>query len=1052
MVMKNVTKKIQKIPYLFLLMLFSFVTASAQKGITVRGTVLDSNGETIIGASVTLKGNNSIGTITDIDGNFVLTVPSEKSVLIVSYVGMKPQEVKVSSKGMIKVTLEDDTKQLEEVVVVGYGQQKKASVVGAITQTSGKILERAGGVSSLGSALTGTLPGVITSASSGIPGAEDPQIIIRTQSSWNNSEPLVLVDGIEREMSSVDISSVESISVLKDASATAVYGVKGANGVILITTKRGKEGKASVQIKANVTAKVASKLPEKYDAYDTFYLMNNSIEREACLNPSGWGNYTPTAIIDKYRHPANLEEWDRYPNVDWEDVLFKRSAMSYNASVNVSGGTKVVSYFAAADFVSEGDLFKEFDNHRGYNSGFGYNRINVRSNLDFQLTPTTKFSTNLFGSNAVRTVPWNYDDQDASYWSAAYKSSPDAMRPVYSNGIWGYYAPRNADVPNSAYNLATSGTEKRTTTKITTDFIFAQDLKMITKGLKFKANFSMDYTFKEVGRGINDMYNYAQRMWIDPDTGVAKWERDPDTGTGLDYPVNKVYWKSQAGNVDVNATYRKLYYSMQLDYARTFGKHEVTALGLFSRLKEAEGGVFPIYREDWVFRFTYNYALRYFFEMNGAYNGSEKFGPDYRFDLFPSFSIGWMLSEEKFIKNNLKFLDMLKFRASWGRVGDDSLVQPWQRFAMNNRFLYKDQLSYGGNTLMGDINPANTPYTYYAISKLGNSDISWEMAEKRNFGIDYALFNGLIAGSVDIFNDTRTDILVKGSERAIASYFGQSAPDANLGKVNSHGYELELRLNHTFNNGIRTWLNTSMTHAVNDVKFRDDAPLKPDYQKGAGHAIDQQYAYIDHGNLATWDDVIGSSSWTTSNDMKLPGDYNIVDFNGDGIVDSNDKAPYQYAKMPQNTYNASIGVEWKGFSIFAQFYGVNNVTREVNFPTFRSTAHVAYAEGEYWTPGGTATLPTPRWGTTVDDAAAGTRYWYDASYLRLKNVELSYTFNNAKWLKKMGLKTCRIYLNGDNLYMWTDMPDDRESNTGYSSSDGAYPTMRRFNLGIDITL
>ena len=386
-------------------MLFSFVTASAQKGITVRGTVLDSNGETIIGASVTLKGNNSVGTISDIDGNFVLTVPSEKSVLIVSYVGMKPQEVKVASKGLIKVTLEDDTKQLEEVVVVGYGQQKKASVVGAITQTSGKTLERAGGVTSLGSALTGSLPGVITSASSGMPGAEDPQIIIRTQSSWNNSEPLILVDGIEREMSSVDISSVENISVLKDASATAVYGVKGANGVILITTKRGKEGKASVQIKANVTAKVASKLPEKYDAYDTFYLLNNSIEREACLNPNGWNDYTPTSIIDKYRHPANAEEWDRYPNTDWEKALFNSTAMSYNTSVNVSGGTKIVSYFAAADFVSEGDLFKVYDNRRGYDYGFGYNRINVRSNLDFQLTKTTKFSTNLFGSNAQRTVP-----------------------------------------------------------------------------------------------------------------------------------------------------------------------------------------------------------------------------------------------------------------------------------------------------------------------------------------------------------------------------------------------------------------------------------------------------------------------------------------------------------------------------------------------------------------------------------------------------------------------------------------------------------------------
>ncbi len=992
MVMKNVTKKIQKIPYLFLLMLFSFVTASAQKGITVRGTVLDSNGETIIGASVTLKGNNSVGTISDIDGNFVLTVPSEKSVLIVSYVGMKPQEVKVSSKGMIKVTLEDDTKQLEEVVVVGYGQQKKASVVGAITQTSGKTLERAGGVTSLGSALTGSLPGVITSASSGMPGAEDPQIIIRTQSSWNNSEPLILVDGIEREMSSVDISSVENISVLKDASATAVYGVKGANGVILITTKRGKEGKASVQIKANVTAKVASKLPEKYDAYDTFYLLNNSIEREACLNPNGWNDYTPTSIIDKYRHPANAEEWDRYPNTDWEKALFNSTAMSYNTSVNVSGGTKIVSYFAAADFVSEGDLFKVYDNRRGYDYGFGYNRINVRSNLDFQLTKTTKFSTNLFGSNAQRTVPWDYNDQDATFWAAAYKSAPDAMRPIYSNGMWGWYQPRDADVPNSVYKLAVAGSEKRTTTKMTSDFILEQDLHMLTKGLKFKANFSMDYTFVENKRGVNDMYHNSQRMWVRPDTGEIILEQ-PELGTGLDAIINPIYWEHQAGSVNTGATYRKLYYSMQMDYTRNFGKHEVTALALFSRLKEASGSVFPIYREDWVFRLTYNYAMRYFFETNGAYNGSEKFGPDYRFAFFPSFSLGWMISEEKIVKNNLKFLDMLKLRASWGRVGDDAVVQPWQRFT-DGRFLYKNQLDYGGNTLMGNIKPANTPYTYYTISRLGNPNISWETVEKRNLGIDYAFLGGAVAGSVDIFNDTRTDILVKGSDRAIASYFGTDAPYANLGKVSSHGYELELRLNHTFNNGIRAWLNTSMTHAVNKVKFRDDAPLKPDYQKGAGHAINQVYSYIDHGNLATWDDVIGSPVWTTGNDAKLPGDYNIVDFNGDGVIDADDRAPYQYSTMPQNTYNASIGAEWKGFSIFAQFYGVNNVTREVNFPTFRSTAHVAYAEGDYWTPDGSATLPAPRWGTTIDQAASGTRYWYDGSYLRLKNVELSYTFQN----------------------------------------------------------
>lgn len=1036
----NMRWKFSVIGFLFSLLILCSSNAFAQNTRKITGAVIDGQKEPVIGATVAIKGK-TIGTFTENDGSFSLDIPAGKQTLVVSYIGMKTQEVEIQNQTHITVQLSDGDIMLEETVIVGYGQQKKASVVGAITQTDSKTLERAGGVTSLGAALTGALPGLITSSSTGMPGAEDPQIIIRTQSSWNSSAPLILVDGIEREMSSVDISSVENISVLKDASATAVYGVKGANGVILITTKRGKEGKASVRIKANMTAKVVSKLPEKYDAYDTFYLMNNSIEREASLNPAGWANYTPAAIIDKYRHPANAEEWDRYPNVDWENELFKKAAMSYNMSVNVSGGTKLVNYFAAVDFVNEGDLFKSFQNGRGYNSGFGYNRINVRSNLDFQLTKTTQFSTNLFGSNAQRQLPWDMRDGDTGFWNSAYKSAPDAMRPIYSNGMWGWYAPRDADVPNSVYSLATGGKEKRTTTKMTTDFILTQDLAMLTKGLKFKTNISMDYTFVENKRGLSDLYNDAQRIWVDPDTGKISYKYDPDSGTGLDKVVNPVYWTQQSGSADMGATYRKLYYSLQLDYARTFGKHEVTALGLFSRLKEARGSIFPIYREDWVFRLTYNYAMRYFLEANGAYNGSEKFGADYRFAFFPSLSLGWMISEEKFMEK-MKFIDMLKVRGSWGRIGDDNV---------GGRFLYKDQLSNGGNTVMGSINPDDSPYTFWKISSLGNPNISWETVEKRNLGLDYAFFGGLIAGSVDVFNDTRSNILVSGSSRSIPSYFGATAPQANLGKVNSNGYEVELRLNHVFNNGLRAWLNTSMTHAVNKIKFRDDAPLLPAYQKGAGHTINQVYSYIDHGNLATWDDVIGSSSWTTGNAMKLPGDYNIIDFNGDGIVDNDDRAPYQYASMPQNTYNASLGFDWKGFSCFAQFYGVTNVTREVNFPTFRSTAHVAYVEGSYWTPGGTATLPTPRWGTAVDAAATGTRYWYDGAYLRLKNVEVAYTFKND-WLKKRGINSFRLYLNGDNLYMWTKMPDDREANYGTGSSDGAYPMVRRFNLGIDITL
>ena len=378
MVMKNVVKKNQKIPYLFLLMLFCCLMASAQSGITVRGTVFDNNGETVIGASVVLKGNNSIGTISDIDGNFMLTVPNENPTLIVSFVGMKTKEVKATSKGLIKITLEDDSQQLEEVVEVGYVQQKKASVVGAITQTTGKVLERAAGVSDIGAALTGNLPGVVTTQGTGMPGEEEPKITIRGASSWNNNEdPLVLVDGIERPMSSVDISSVQSISVLKDASATAVYGVKGANGVILVTTKRGTEGSAKIDVGFNATLKSPSKLPNKYDSYDALMFRNTAIEHELALRPDSWEYIRPQSFIENYRNQTTIEQRERYPNVDWQKALFKDNTMSYNANINISGGTKFVKYFASADYVHEGDLFRTYDNGRGYNSGYGLSLIHI---------------------------------------------------------------------------------------------------------------------------------------------------------------------------------------------------------------------------------------------------------------------------------------------------------------------------------------------------------------------------------------------------------------------------------------------------------------------------------------------------------------------------------------------------------------------------------------------------------------------------------------------------------------------------------------------------
>ena len=1040
----NITRK--KI-FFILLVLFIVVLKNfslcAQTQRDIQGKVLDAQGNPIIGATIYLKGSTT-GTTSDNDGNFTLKVPSGgEQIVVVSFVGMLTEEIKVGNLDQINVTLIEDLTQLESVVVVGYGRQTKKSIVGSITQTNSEVLERSGGVSSLGAALTGNLSGVITSTSTGMPGAEDPQIVIRARNSWNNSDPLILVDGIERPMSSVDINSVESVSVLKDASATAVYGVKGANGVILITTKRGREGRSTIQVKINQTVKLVSKLPEKYDSYDALTLANKAYERELPLKGDlAWVNFTPQGIIEKYRYPANDEEWDRYPNTNWEDELFKDFAFSHNSSVSVLGGTKKVKYYSSIDFLHEGDLFKTFQNGRGYNAGYGFNRINVRSNLDFQLTKTTKFTTNLFGSNGVRKLPWGASDSDASYWDAVYLTSSDAMRPIYSDGTWGWYSPRNADQPNSVYYIAMAGVERRTKTEINTDFVLEQDLGKLLKGLSIKGGISVDNRFNERNRGINDLYNDAQRKWIDPVTGETYYEQPITESTRLDHS-DGVRWVTEGGEVEISSTYRKLYYYTQLYYDRSFGNNNVTAMGLFSREKYATGNEFPHYREDWVFRTTYNYAERYFVEVNGAYNGSEQFGPDHRFDFFPSLSGGWMINEEKLIKNNLGFINMLKIRASWGIVGDDRIG--------NDRFLYADEWDYGGNAYLGDI-PSATPYEFYTITQLGNPNIAWEVVEKKNIGIDYNFFNGLISGAVDVFKDKRSDILISGEDRAIPTYFGAEAPAANIGLVESHGYELELKLSKAFRNSLHLWLNASMSHATNKILFADDPELYPDYQKDEGYAINQTTSYIDDNFLTSWDDVYGSTERSSNNSVKLPGDYNIVDFNGDGIIDTYDQAPYGYSDVPQNTYSTTFGAEWKGFGFSAQFYGVNNVTREVYFPTFHSQSNVVYVEGTYYTIDNGGDIPIPRKMTTLGEEAAGTRYLYDGSFLRLKNVEFSYSLKKS-WIEHIRMSSCRLYLNGSNLWLWTKMPDDRESNfsTNGNSRSGAYPTVKRINLGLDIT-
>jgi len=1063
--MKNLKQLIRKTVSAILMSVAFCSAVQAQNGITVSGTVTDSAADPLIGASVIVKGNASLGTVTDFDGNFQLKVPSEQTTLVISYVGMTTKEIKVGKQRNFKVTLQDDT-QLEEVVVVGYGQQKKASVVGAITQTTGEVLERAAGIGSVGAALTGNLPGVATIASTGQPGEEDPRIYIRGASAWGDvdTQPLVLVDGVKREIKSVDVTSVATISVLKDASATAVYGVEGANGVILITTKRGQEGKARIDVGFNATLKAVSKLPRKYDSYDAYMLRNQAIEHELAFGKdASWAYYRPQTFINNFRNQdhtikpnfdingnylGDYSQAERYPNVDWQDEMFREYTLSYNTNLNISGGTKYVKYFVAFDYQNEGDMTKIWDNHQGYEGGYTYNRLNVRSNLDFQITKTTQFKVNLAGSNAQQKTPRFYYGNSGEFfqqqkWAGAYGMAPNLFPVQFSNGAWGYY-PLVSNIENSPMSVATSGYELRTITRIFTDFTLEQNLDFITKGLVARGTISWDNQFNETGRGVNakggSHVNY--RAYMLPEDGKILYENTINDKTGFDFYEERD-WNPEGGSV--GSTSRATEMSLQLFWARQFDDHNVTLMGNWKRRSSQGGTDLERRREDWVFRTTYDYKSKYFAEFNGAYNGSQKFGTDYRFGFFCSGAAGWMMSEEPFMKvlKEKKIVDMFKIRGSIGQIGDDAGGTDWA---------YMSSWGTVGPFALG-IDGSNSPFQGYTEKTLAVPDLRWATVLKKNLGFDYAFLGGMFAGSFDWFRDDRYDIYIKGDARAIPAYLGAALPpDANKGKIKNSGFEIELRFNKVLKNGMRFWANANYTYAHNTIMEKDDPQLIPSYRKAQGYSQGQYWSYIDNGFIGTYDELYSSPERDANDEQVLIGDHYIVDFNGDGKVDeTNDKAPYGYTGTPEHTYNATIGWEWKGFSMFAQLYGVTGVTRDVGLASFNNKLLTVYDNGTWWNPvDGNGAVVVPRFTTQVA-YNEGTQFLFDGSYFRLKNVEVAYTWTKG-WIKKLGFSSLKIYLNGNNLFLITKMPDDRESNYGFSGGGGAYPTVRRYNFGFKLNL
>ena len=510
---EGITKIFPRMKLLVFILLLSVNLASAKnyyaetelQQVVVTGTVTDQQGLPVIGATVVVKGT-TMGTLTDGAGKYTLTNVPQNATLVISFIGMTLQEIPLNGQTKVDVVLKEATLTLEEVVVIGYGVQKKESVVGAISQTTSAQLQRTGNVTDLSQALTGQLPGVVTITSTGEPGGDisgnaATTIFIRGQNTWNGGQPLVLVDGAERSMNNIDVSEVESISILKDASATAVFGVKGANGVILITTKRGQMGKTKLSFTYNTTAKMVSKLPTLMDSYNAQLIRNESIERETPISEGSWTDYIPTEIVNKYKLPQTAENAQIYPNVYWEDAIFKSVGMSHRATLNVQGGTDFVNYFGSLSYFHEGDMFEDYKNDKGYSPTFGFDRFNFRSNLDFKLTKTTLLKVNLSGYYSKKN---SANAWDAGIWRAVYCLPPDAHLVRYSDGRWGY-APFTQNWGNPIESLYNSGLREQRTTELNSDFALEQKLDFVTKGLSAKALLFYDNSIYSEG-GISEPY------------------------------------------------------------------------------------------------------------------------------------------------------------------------------------------------------------------------------------------------------------------------------------------------------------------------------------------------------------------------------------------------------------------------------------------------------------------------------------------------------------------------------------------------------------------
>ena len=1053
--MRHQSMKLKWMCLLFLSLLLSPPLLWGQNH-SIKGQIVDAkSNEPLIGVNITVEGTSN-GTISDVDGHFTLTATPD-AVLKISYIGYREILLKVADlKKDAIISLEEDSKQLEEVVVVGYGVQKKVTSVGSITQTGGNELMKGGSVNSVSEALQGKLNGVVAINSSGMPGDNEVKMYIRGKSTWDNTDPLVLVDGIERNMNDVDMNEIESISVLKDASATAVYGVRGGNGVILITTKRGTDTAPVINFSANYTFKsptTSMKLADHVTAMQAYNM--------AMANDASWDKLIPQSTIDAWSRAyaeGNYGAYnDVFPYVNWWDELIT-GGFTQNYNINIRGGTDYMKYFASAGYQGDGDIY-DLKKNDDFDPRHTYKRYNWRSNFDFNFTKSTKLSINIAGSMGYRNKSI---DNDSPFNRILTESTSD--HPImYSDGNWG-----DDEEKNPVANMNLGGAKLRKTFQGWYDASLEQKLDFITKGLKvaakvsyssssttntdvYRGGGSADQALKSIVR-YHRVYDYANPV-VNTD-GTITYPMIEDkrlpTSESVPLPPGVTMWDG------LDAYTRRFYYEFSVAYNRSFNDHNVSALALVNRKiydeRYTENNTqymrFPNYNEDWVGRVTYNWKERYLTEMNISYTGSEKFARGERFGLFPSFSLGWRLSEEPFIKKSIgKVLTNAKFRYSWGKVGSDAGAKRWN---------YIQQFTSDGNITLGTDASGQIWGPLYHEGDVANLNSTWEKSTKQNLGIEIGLWNKLDI-TLDLFDEKRKDILMEPQTTSFIT--GAKFNALNIGSTKNHGLELELHYNDKIGSDFRYHVGFTLASSENRVVFRDDPVNGPDHLKEAGKPIGHQNRYLAVGNYETIDDVFNNAQTGSINSVApgqvVHGDFIYIDFDSNGILNGQDKVAVDELNYPLHTYGLNLGFEWKGLSFSAMFYaptGVYKLVNSVYSASFKSGKINAQPDVmNAWTPetANTTGVRAPALHLTNDGAFNGTESTYryqNFSYLRLKTMELGYNLPK-KWLKTVGLKSLQVYVTGNNLLTWWG-GDDRIDPEGEQVQ---YPILRSFTSGVRVS-